>query len=235
MTRIVGMHHKCASSWIFKLFKALGRQASFGIGVVARLENIDSINNRNLWIVGNCEYPKSVDAKIINIVRDPRDILVSAYFSHKYSHPFKNWDALMGQRKFLEESSFEDGLVSELEFSKQYFEDLRSWNVCDDKAKTFKYEDIFQNEKRFLRISCDHLRMRLPNNLVLLGILKSYSFSSLSGGRGIGEENKHHHYRKGISGDWKNHFTPKVIDFFKDRYGDLLLQYGYESNNDWQL
>ena len=39
--------------------------------------------------------------------------------------------------------------------------------------------------------------------------------------------------RKGIVGDWKNHFSPEIKSYFKDRAGDLLIEAGYERNNDW--
>lgn len=40
-------------------------------------------------------------------------------------------------------------------------------------------------------------------------------------------------FRKGIVGDWKNHFTEELKEYFKERTGDLLVQAGYEKNMDW--
>ena len=39
--------------------------------------------------------------------------------------------------------------------------------------------------------------------------------------------------RKGIKGDWKNHFTPKVVDKVKQVAGDGLVELGYENDLDW--
>ena len=58
-------------------------------------------------------------------------------------------------------------------------------------------------------------------------------FRFLSGNRNIGEENKLSHYRKGIHGDWKNYFTPRLKEMFLDKMGDLLIRLGYESDNSW--
>ena len=40
-------------------------------------------------------------------------------------------------------------------------------------------------------------------------------------------------FRKGKPGGWREHFTQKNIDFFKESTGDLLIDLGYEVDNDW--
>jgi hypothetical protein len=40
-------------------------------------------------------------------------------------------------------------------------------------------------------------------------------------------------FRKGKAGEWKEHFTPKVTEAFKQRAGNWLVQLGYEKDNDW--
>jgi hypothetical protein len=64
-------------------------------------------------------------------------------------------------------------------------------------------------------------------------IIDRFRFSKLTGGRKRGEENPNSHYRKGEPGDWKNHFTDAHVAAFKERYNDLLLKLGYESEPDW--
>ncbi|MDP6875494.1 MAG: sulfotransferase domain-containing protein [Alphaproteobacteria bacterium] len=39
--------------------------------------------------------------------------------------------------------------------------------------------------------------------------------------------------RKGIKGDWKNHFTPRVANRFKEIAGETLIKIGYESDMNW--
>ncbi|MBM3514222.1 MAG: sulfotransferase domain-containing protein, partial [Alphaproteobacteria bacterium] len=41
------------------------------------------------------------------------------------------------------------------------------------------------------------------------------------------------HVRKGIVGDWRNHFTPAVARAFHDSVGSLLIDCGFETNRDW--
>ena len=69
--------------------------------------------------------------------------------------------------------------------------------------------------------------------MALARILKRHSFIRNTNGRKQGQENVTHHYRKGVAGDWRNYFTPRVTKEFKQRYGDLLIELGYESSHDW--
>ena len=52
-----------------------------------------------------------------HVVRDPRDVLVSAYFSHLYSHPTTEWPQLAEHREGLKKVSKTKGLLMEMEFS----------------------------------------------------------------------------------------------------------------------
>jgi len=41
-------------------------------------------------------------------------------------------------------------------------------------------------------------------------------------------------FRKGQPGNWREHFTPANIAFFKEHTGDLLIRLGYEADMDWK-
>lgn len=40
-------------------------------------------------------------------------------------------------------------------------------------------------------------------------------------------------FRKGQPGNWREHFTPANIAFFKEQAGDLLIRLGYEKDQNW--
>jgi hypothetical protein len=42
-------------------------------------------------------------------------------------------------------------------------------------------------------------------------------------------------FRKGKPGGWREHFTQNNVDFFKESAGDLLIELGYEEDNEWSL
>jgi acetamidase/formamidase len=69
----------------------------------------------------------------------------------------------------------------------------------------------------------------------LLGLVYNNRFETKTKGREAGKEDVKSHYRKGVSGDWANHFTQRHVDAFKERYNDLLVKLDYEDDADWGL
>lgn len=58
--------------------------------------------------------------------------------------------------------------------------------------------------------------------------LHSASFERLSGGRAAGSEDRSSFFRRGVAGDWKDWLTPDQVATFEARAGSLLSQLGYE-------
>lgn len=59
-----------------------------------------------------------------------------------------------------------------------------------------------------------------------------YAFRS-STGRGQGDEDRSSFLRKGVAGDWRNHFDREAAEAFDAIAGDALVMLGYESDRDW--
>jgi len=213
-----------------------------------------------------------------HVVRDPRDIVVSAYFSHLKSLESRTWKELGVIRSRLRNLSKDDGLAFELEYLEPQFQEMAEWNydqkhilelrledLSSDPVRHFMY--IFQfvkmvddEERTVLLQTMRNIRLRM-NRLNYRGrrfmpgrfpvfpvplrpvdnvppgtiesIVRHYSFSRLSGGRTKGQEDVGSHYRKGVHGDWKNHFNRDHIRTFKNRYNNLLVMLGYEKDADW--
>jgi len=83
-----------------------------------------------------------------HVIRDPRDIVVSGYFSHRYSHPVSA-DRLPWQwahRLRLESlPDIEDGLLAEIEYCATYFERLRAWNYHHPRILECRYEEMIRD------------------------------------------------------------------------------------------
>lgn len=63
--------------------------------------------------------------------------------------------------------------------------------------------------------------------------VSSASFEKSTKGRERGQEDTSSFFRKGIAGDWKNYFTERDKQIFKEEAGDLLIRLGYEEDYDW--
>jgi hypothetical protein len=214
----------------------------------------------------------------VHVVRDPRDMLVSGYFSHKNTHDTSEWPALIRHRDKLQQLSKEEGLMLEMEFSRPFFEDMLTWNYEQENVLELRMEDVTANPvDHFLAISdflgildertlsrtqkllyslmahsnrLNHRGRRfmpgrlpvfptprrqfhaLPPEMVKM-IVERWTFERLTG-RKKGQEDRGNHLRKGIPGDWKNHFTADHVTAFKQKYNDLILKLGYETSPDWR-
>jgi len=54
-----------------------------------------------------------------------------------------------------------------------------------------------------------------------------------SSNRKRGQEDSSSRHRKGVSGDWINVFTGEDRRVFKEVAGDLLVELGYEQDDNW--
>jgi hypothetical protein len=165
------------------------------------------------------------------VIRDLRDTLVSDYFSLKFSHPIiSNWIRLI--RDELNSLSIEAGILRVMDENLPSSARIqKSW--CGSGAELIRYEDLLLNDVEIIeRVLIDECRLPMTRQRLRQVVLAN-RFSALTGGRPPGSEDRFAHQRKGISGDWQNHFTPRVTAAFKDRYAGLLVDTGYELNHDW--
>ena len=171
--------------------------------------------------------------KTFYIARDPRDVIISNYFSLKYSHdPYHPY--ILEMRKKLNTMSQDDGIFELINsFTNGTKKTLEGWFKQNlQNVKLIKFEDIFgTNQFEVFSALLKHCEIDLSSNQVKV-LLEKYSFKNISG-RKQGKEDIKHHYRKGAPGDWKNYFTNEHKKLFKDLSEDLLVTCGYEKDNNW--
>lgn len=228
-------HHKCATNWMRAFLLRLSRVIQFDYIVKRgqRFKDFQAWRTSHVIVLNvnaDVETMKAVptSARAFHLVRDPRDALVSEYFSRKFSHGVHNqWHVEL--RRFLHDHSLEEGLIYLMD-QHIYFMQMEGW-VLHGKPHILdvKYEDLLEDEiGGFARI-LNHLGVGVSDRL-LGRIVRKCSFESLSGGRKRGAEDKTKHFRKGVAGDWKNHMPPdgRVYKMFVERFGDLMKRLGYE-------
>jgi hypothetical protein len=265
-------HHKCASTWIMRILYdvcASLRLKSFEKQIIL-LENPKETMAKerpDFYFCQTSDYKKVLQLppfKGFHVIRDPRDIIVSGYYSHLYSHATKDWPELANHREKLKNLDKTNGLVEEIEFSKQFIDHIGEWNYKKAHILELKYEDLVDNpfgkmQEIFIHLGLyesegkdlipqstltinkvlskiglkSHAKRLSLNDSLIDALIKKHSFNKLSGGRDRGVSDDFSHYRKGISGDWKNHFEVIHKEKFKELYGDIVVKLGYEHDNHW--
>lgn len=174
------------------------------------------------------------ESRGVHLFRDPRDIVVSGYFSHRNSHPIEVdgvlWRELIRHRINLLKMEKDAGMAAEIEFSGYFLDHMLSWNLDDPNVLAVRMEDLVSDQVGQWRRVLEHWQVLdlLPDGY-LDELLRTYTFDQMAGGgRKIGEEDETSHYRKGVAGDWRNHFTDDHLKLFRKRYGDLVERLGYD-------
>jgi hypothetical protein len=230
-------HHKCASTWIVAILYSLCREAGLTFNKYNELagrplHTFDVIADTG----ANADHLREFSAytfRGFHVIRDPRDIVISAYFSHKFSHPDAEW--LTEQRQLLKRVDLPTGIRHSIDFRAKQFREMAEWNYKHPGVYESRFETItadplaeFSAILRFLGWMPDRIR-----ETVLIDILEAHQFQRLTDGRPRGEEDPLHHYRKGLVGDWKRYLTGDNKDYFKATFGPLLQQLAYEGDLDW--
>jgi lipopolysaccharide transport system ATP-binding protein len=229
-------HWKAGSQWLLAVLKD-----AFGAAVVQPQDLVKHayVTAPTGGSVYPCCYltqpefsaiPSHPGARRFVLIRDLRDTLVSGYFSLRYTH------SLMGQiekyRWFLNRWSMEDGLIYLMDvWLLQSALIQRSWLASGERV--FTLEDFMEQPAESLhRALSQAWGLEVPRGAAEK-LAERHAFARYSGGRVPGQEDTKSHYRKGVHGDWRQHFTPGVRERFKTLYNDIMLASGYETKPDW--
>lgn len=164
---------------------------------------------------------------IIFIMRDPRDSIISAYFFIKAGRSHGDMDTIP---RILNSVSIDNGIKKVLIMYMKYRMPFASYwgNQTALNLIKVKYEDLIKNRRQCIEQIAYKLRVPLKLERIKK-IMINTSFRAMAHrGRDIGQEDKHHHMRKGIIGDWQNYFTEEHNKIFEDMGGiDFLKHFGY--------
>jgi hypothetical protein len=177
-------------------------------------------------------FPKPERYRAFFVMRDPRDVVVSWYYSSRYSHLVMG-DDIRRIREDLECLSVPDGLLYSIDNLADYglFDSLRNWFAApadDPNVKVVRYEDLVAPDK--LDVVADlfaHLDLGFARDQIE-GLLDAHSFDKVSGGRKQGSEDVKSHIRKGTGGGWRELFDDRIHRKLVERAGDLVAYLGYE-------
>jgi hypothetical protein len=309
-------HHKCATQWIKAILADICATTHLRMFEVSRINEWDFADLRALvhcfrpdvLVYSNAEIGQVrllPSLRGFHVIRDPRDLIVSAYFSHLHSHSLATWPGLAEHRRRLQATDKSAGLLLEMDFSRRVLDDMAEWDYAQPGVLELRMEDMIASPVEHFGTIAEHLglthlpkssyRERLSSLVgIIVGrgqrmarrqfrnvlhppqpagdapavaqvhgpdpyrfyplnaawkhglrfkslaieevpsIVDRHRFSRKAGGRERGVEDAHNHYRKGVAGDWRNHFEPVHVEYFKRNYNDLLLRLGYETDPCWE-
>lgn len=170
--------------------------------------------------------PKTFDkakAKVIYMVRNPKDALVSYFYYHNIA-------------SFLDNpGSFDEFIDKFLEGKVCYgswFDHIKSWWPEKDKENflVLTYEEMQQDARNALAKIGEFLGKQLSNDMIdkiknqtkfnnmKQNNMSNYSFVPSD----IINHEKGNFLRKGVVGDWKNHFTEAQTEYFNSVFAERM-------------
>jgi hypothetical protein len=94
------------------------------------------------------------------------------------------------------------------------------------------YEQLREDCAGALARICTELTGKAPDSWLVATTVEKWSMERETG-RKPGQEDRSVLVRKGIVGDWKNHFTREAAEVFDTLAGDALVRLGYEPDRAW--
>ena len=107
---------------------------------------------------------------------------------------------------------------------------MQLWDYRDPRVLEIKYEDVFDNERDAFQKLFSHYGIPDREIRKLLKMVERYSFRSLAEKNRTGMEK---HATVGHARQWTSLLPDEIMSVFKQEYGQLLIELGYESNSEW--
>ena len=181
-----------------------------------------------------------VPKRTIYMTRDPRDIIISHY--HKVvASPGSEAQTMAAP--FCDAPLVHENLRVNLPgYTRFLFQSAQPASIGLDRhlrrAKalglfTARYEDLLASGEETLKGIVEFLSPEPADMKRIRETLEITSFERHTGRKPGQEDLDAVVARKGIAGDWKNQFTPEAARAFDQCAGELLIETGYEDNNDW--
>lgn len=165
--------------------------------------------------------------RVVLMTRDPRDILVSAYYSISYSHEEPTSFSSKNEEFYGVRSQARQQTIDEYV--------LNSWEKINEILQTYRdrllekyphvyltrYEDMVDDFENWFINLLEACQLDISEALKDQIIQKHYASRPKV-------EDKQAHVRKGVSGDYKNKLKDETISFLDEKLADMLAYYQYE-------
>ncbi len=180
-------------------------------------EAIDS----QMFVKPTTEHDFIRDKIAIFLIRDPRDILVSCFYSFGFSHALSPVEEIRcsqeRQREHTRQFTLEE-YVSKYAFTQNvYFNKICDLaNVCEQSV-ILKYEDMVDDFEKFVAQLCKYIPLR---NSVVQELYKR--------SRPRAEEDIYAHQRSGRVGGFRDKLSPATVEALNQELQGILTRFNYK-------
>jgi len=168
--------------------------------------------------------------RAVVVLRDPRDRLVSLLYSILYSHKEERF--VKHERQLMQAVDFDQLLAQRITNFGGTMRVYLTWlKDTDEDALVLAYEALVEDQHRTFQRVADWLGWEVSQG-TLKTVVDDHAFERRTG-RSRGEADSRSHHRKGIAGDWENHFLRKHGESWERLFPGVLTSLGYEDSDRW--
>lgn len=165
--------------------------------------------------------------KIVLMLRDPRDALVSSYFSYAFSHepPARcspGYENFMQVRDKLRKMTLDEYVRHRCEPETLVYRRYHAQLLQQYPGAVYytKYEDMTEDYPRWLQSLLEHLELKISTALFDRLLLDNERARPAS-------ENIHKHRRRGQPGEHREKLSAATVAYMNDAMRDILPAFGY--------
>lgn len=240
---VVATHHKTGTVWMSTVFKAIARRlGAHYLDFWSHFGRLDRVLktpfillNHNSIFSKHASVLRRDDVRSLHLIRDPRDVLISALHYHKRaSEPWLH-ERIEGSN----EASYQQRLNALATVHDQYLfeldnatgstvEAMLDWQYGRPNCMEIRYEDLWGDRSLSLWRQVASFLGFEEGELEVCE--KSFWEHSLFGKPSRANRR---HARSGEAAQWKHEFTRELAEAFLDRFPDALQVLGYEEDDRW--
>jgi hypothetical protein len=246
---VVATHHKTGTVWMDGVFKGIA--ADLGVAYIdfkawhehQREQLAEALKAPFILLSTNSDFRSHAsllereDVRVLHLIRDPRDVVISAMHYHRKSkeswlhEPVPGYDDVTYQRRLKGLPNTHQRYVYEMEHSSGgTVQDMLRWRYNRPNCFEARYEELRQDiELRYWRRITAFLGFDAAEREICDA---RFWRNSLFGGLSrLGNR----HVRSGDTGQWKREFTVSLAYAFIGRFPGALQALGYEADHNWML
>ena len=164
-------------------------------------------------------FPKLDKFKIILVLRDPRDVLTSFYYSTLYNHPLSSQKVFEDRNKYAV-YTIDDYVLEKANDMQKIYANYCEYLLERENVLFLKYEDMIEDFELWLHQITSFLKLENVEDQVKQ-IISETSFK-------VKKEDKHSFKRNVKAGDHLNKLKPETIASLNKLFYKELKTLGYE-------
>ncbi|MFT7073464.1 MAG: hypothetical protein ACJAX3_002461 [Patiriisocius sp.] len=229
--------HKCASTLVVKIIRELSEKKEIipidldGF-IITHKNNNKKVFEDNKFLnqvfiskgfyYGALRYFRKVPSineyRVFLMLRDPRDVLTSMYFSMAYSHTVLD-KKMISSRESTRDLSIDEFVLSIMDSYKKKYNEYISELLGKENVLFLKYEQMVNDFPTWLNTMS--LSLGIYDEKIVDELIKSNSFQNK-------KEDIHSHIRNIYPGDHKRKLKPETIEILNEEFESVLKILDYK-------